>query len=86
MKKIIPKYISSNKKLGERMKRIRLLYNYSQREIALYLDMDRSTYAYYEASKTTPNLFTLFKLCYIYNIDIRYFLLEDNKKSQKYLK
>ena len=72
-------YISTKEKLSKRMQYIRKWHKYSQQEIADYLGIDRSTYAYYETMKTIPDIFTLIKLSEFYNIDIYYFLLTDNK-------
>lgn len=79
-------YISTKEKLSKRMQYIRKWHKYSQQEIADYLGIDRSTYAYYETMKTIPDIFTLIKLSEFYNIDIRYFLLTDNKIIKQNLK
>ena len=65
------------------MQYIRKWQKYSQHKIVEYLWIDRSTYAYYEIIKTTPDIFTLIKLSEFYNIDICYFLLKDNQTELK---
>lgn len=74
-------YISSKEELAERLKCIRTHRGVCQQEIADYLEVHRSTYAYYEVAKTTPCIFTLIKLSYFYDIDIRYFIKENYKED-----
>lgn len=70
-------YISSKKELAERLKYIRRCSGVCQQEVANYLGIERSTYAYYEVAKTTPCIFILIKLCCFYKVDIGYFVKEN---------
>ena len=67
--------------------RIRILRennNYSQREIAEYLGIDRSTYACYELGKTSPSVEVLVALSELYLVSCE-FLLGMKKRLQKNL-
>ena len=50
------------------LKRYRLNCGYSQQMVANTLNIDRSTYTYYETGKTEPSIETLHKLVQIFNI------------------
>lgn len=47
---------------------LRELYGYTQGQIAKVLNIDRSTYSYYEIGKTTPGLSALITLCRIFQV------------------
>lgn len=50
-----------------------------QREIAAMLDLERSTYTYYENAKILPDIFTIIKLAKFYDVDIRCILMHMRK-------
>ena len=79
------KYISSREELAQRLRHIRIYWDYSQLQISDYLGVERSTYSYYEASKTLPSIFMLIKLSYFYNIDLGYFIDNNNNRFKKKL-
>ena len=79
------KYISSKEELAQRLRHIRIYWNYSQQKISDYLSVERSTYAYYEAAKTLPSIFMLIRLSYFYNIDLGYFIDNNNNRFKKKL-
>lgn len=56
--------------LKDVLRKLRLHYRYSQRELAGYLGIDRSTYAYYESGKTKPPLNTLLELSDLYKVSL----------------
>ena len=64
--------------------RIRILRennNYSQREIAEYLGIDRSTYACYELGKTSPSVEVLVALSELYLVSCEFLLgIKPNEK------
>lgn len=62
-------YIKSKQELAENLRLIRSWKGLSQEEIAKVLNVDRSTYAYYELGKTEPDLLALIKLCKFYEIE-----------------
>lgn len=55
--------------LSNNLKELRLKKELTQKEVADYLNVDRSTYSYYEARKTEPSLTTLAKLCELFEVD-----------------
>ncbi len=67
---IISKYIQNNQELAENMKIIRQCFGLTQKQVAEKLHVERSTYTYYETSKTEPNLMLLIKLWEVYDIEI----------------
>ncbi|WP_195985511.1 helix-turn-helix transcriptional regulator [Clostridium sp. D33t1_170424_F3] len=56
--------------LKDVLRKLRLHYRYYQRELAEYLEIDRSTYAYYESGKATPPLDTLLQLSDLYGVTL----------------
>ena len=50
------------------LKELRLSAGYTQQEIADVLQIDRSTYAYYESGKTEPNMQKLRKIANLYGL------------------
>ena len=50
------------------LKKLRENSGYTQQQIADVLNIDRSTYAYYETGKTTPDINTIIKLSKIFNV------------------
>lgn len=57
-------------KLDFQLRSIRKTCNLTQQQVADELEIDRSTYAYYETGKTTPSIFTLMKLAQLYQVSI----------------
>ena len=56
------------KGLGKKLKYYRENCELSQQQVANTLNIDRSTYTYYETGKTTPSASTLLKLSKIFNV------------------
>ena len=56
--------------LGDRLREIRKKFGYTQKEIADFLGVDRSTYTFYETGNTTPAIITLTKLAQFYGMTI----------------
>lgn len=54
--------------LNQRLKKFRLASGLTQQQVADVLSLDRSTYAYYESGKTTPDIRSVSKLIKIFNI------------------
>ena len=63
-----------NKSLGRKLKELRENYDLSQQQVASALNIDRSTYGYYELDKTRPSLETLVKLSRIFSVPIEQLL------------
>lgn len=66
--------------LGERLRFLRRQNGFTQRKIAEILNIDRSTYTYYEIGKTTPDINTIKRLASIFKVSIDY-LLEYNPNN-----
>lgn len=66
-------------KIGEKIKILRTKFGLTQKEVADALEVERSTYTYYELGKTTPNWNIIKKLAQIFQI-APYDLLEDQNK------
>ena len=62
--------------INERLRELRVKFGYTQNQIAKLLNIDRSTYAYYETGKTHPDVASLLLLSRMYNISLDE-LLED---------
>ena len=82
MRKRYPKIENLNQKL----KALRVYHHYTQNEIAQILDVDRSTYAYYESGRAEPSLGALKKLSTIYHVSTDFLLDNSDEDNQKYLK
>ena len=54
--------------INERLRELRVKFGYTQSQIAKLLNIDRSTYAYYETGKTHPDVVSLKVLTKIYSI------------------
>lgn len=63
-------YITVKQEIAENLKLIRSWKGLSQRQIAQVLNVERSTYAYYELGKTEPTTPLLLKLCDFYKIEL----------------
>lgn len=57
-------------KLSDQLRMTRMSCNLTQQQVADKLQIDRSTYTYYETGKTTPSIFTLMKLAEIFQVPI----------------
>lgn len=68
------------KELGLNLKYYRESCELSQQQIANALNVDRSTYTYYETGKTTPSASTLLKLSKIFNVPCSIFLESINQE------
>ena len=56
--------------LAANLKYLRKFFGYSQKQVASFLEVDRSTYSYYEIGKTTPSPKNLIRLSGLYNTSI----------------
>lgn len=64
-------------RIGERLRELRIKSGFTQSQIAKVLNIDRSTYSYYEIGKTTPDVSTLMALAKIFNISIDNLLADE---------
>ena len=63
--------------INERLRELRVKSGYTQYQIAKILNIDRSTYSYYEIGKTMPDINVLIKLSRIFNIPINELLADE---------
>jgi transcriptional regulator with XRE-family HTH domain len=63
--------------LAQNLKFYRECYEFTQEDLAKYLNIDRSAYAYYESGRTRPKYDTLVKLSRLYKVSITDLLLEE---------
>ena len=56
--------------LHQMLKMLRLNNRMTQKQVADLLNVDRSTYTYYETGKIKPNVDTLVKLCCIFDVSM----------------
>ena len=54
--------------LAQTLKKLRENCGYTQQQVADALNLERSTYTYYETGKTTPDINTIVKLARIFNV------------------
>lgn len=59
------------------MRELRVKSGYTQVQIAKMLNIDRSTYSYYEIGKTTPDITVLITLSKIFNIPLNDMLADE---------
>lgn len=60
----------TNETFAQRLRRLRNYNDFTQQQIADHLNIDRSTYSYYESGKTEPNYEATQKLCKIFHVSI----------------
>ncbi|MFU0833050.1 MAG: HTH-type transcriptional regulator ImmR [Oscillospiraceae bacterium] len=65
-------------RINERLRELRIKSGYTQNQIAKILNIDRSTYSYYEIGKTTPDISVLMTLSKIFNISISELLADES--------
>lgn len=66
-----------------RLKELRKENNYSQEDIANYLDITQGAYAHYEGGRTNPPFKIIAKLSKLYNVSVEYLMaLSDDRKPQ----
>lgn len=64
-------------RINERLRELRIKSGYTQVQIAKILNIDRSTYSYYEIGKTSPDVSMLITLAKIFNIQINDLLADE---------
>ena len=55
---------------AERLRALRKSGNLTQKQVADILQLDRSTYAYYESAKTTPSYDTLLRITKVFDVSL----------------
>ena len=54
--------------MHEIFRKLRKERGFTQQQVADYLNLDRSTYAYYESGRTNPNIGIVVKLAHFYRV------------------
>lgn len=70
----MPAYITEKKELAENIKKIRESFGLTQDEVAKVLNLERSSFSYYETGKTKPDIFTLMRLAEYLQIPFELFI------------
>ena len=78
----MPNYVTEKSELAENIKNIRESFGLTQDEISKILNLDRSTFAYYETGRTKPDIFTLMKLAEYLQIPFEFFYTKDGGSKQ----
>lgn len=71
--------------LSQTLKKLRENNGYTQQQIANALNIERSTYTYYEIGKTTPDINTIIKLAKIFNVSYEELFENEEKDVEKSL-
>lgn len=66
-------------KIGKKLRMLREKFGYTQQHMANILNVDRSTYSYYETEKTSPDIATLITLSNVFCVGIEELLGQDRK-------
>ena len=75
------RYIKNNDELSFNLKRARLHRELTQQEVADKLNVERSTYTYYETGRTTPTIYQIIEISKILKVNLSYFLFENNPQK-----
>ena len=73
-------------RMGKKLKRLRENFNLTQQQVAEALGIDRSTYAYYELGRTTPDLDKIDKLQRLYQVQYQDLIEYDEEENQMQLR
>ncbi|HRT82935.1 MAG TPA: helix-turn-helix transcriptional regulator, partial [Oscillospiraceae bacterium] len=68
--------------LSRTLKTLRLKNRLTQQQVANLLNVDRSTYTYYETGKIKPDVDTLIKLCCIFDTSLETLTGDYNESLQ----
>lgn len=63
--------------IAETLRKLRLAAGYSQQNVADVLNVNRSTYTYYETGKTMPDIVSLYKIARMFGVPIDVFFYEE---------
>lgn len=79
---LMPTYITDKKDLAENIRNIRSSLGLTQEAVANYLNLHRTTFAYYEIGKTIPTIFTLLDLADFLNVPVEKFYIKGGGMQQ----
>ena len=63
--------------LKEKLRFLRKTFNYTQQEIASALNMNRSTYTYYETGKSIPPIRVIVAVAGLFKVSTDYLLIDE---------
>ena len=70
-------------KIGKKLRMLREKFGYTQQHMANILNVDRSTYSYYETEKTSPDIATLITLSNVFCVGIEELLGQENSTTHQ---
>ncbi len=71
------------KSIARKLKKFRENIGYTQQQMADALNIERSTYAYYETGKTSPSIDTIMRIKDILNVSLEDLLESEGKTTAK---
>lgn len=71
----------SQNNIGDRLRALREKCGYTQQHLANVLNIDRSTYSYYESGKTTPDISSLVVLANVFSVSLEELLGQESLLS-----
>ncbi len=71
------------KSIAWKLKKFRENIGYTQQQMADALNVERSTYAYYETGKTSPSLETIMRIKDIFNVSLEDLLESESRVTAK---
>ena len=77
-------YVRTNDDVAFNLKKARQYKGLTQSEIASKLNVDRSTYSYYESGRSLPSIFQIIKISSILNLKILYFFTIGSPEKDVY--
>ena len=78
----MPAYVTEKSELAENIRNIRESFGLTQDKVAKILNLERSSFAYYETGKTKPDIFTLIKLAEYLQIPFELFYTKNGGSKQ----
>ena len=78
-------YRMSKTEIGKRLRSLREKCGYTQIHIAKALNIDRSTYAYYESGKSVPKLEMFVALAELFSVSIEELIVVEDSRETVYL-
>lgn len=70
-------------KIGKKLRMLREKFGYTQQHMANILNVDRSTYSYYETEKASPDIATLITLSNVFCVGIEELLGQENSTTHQ---
>lgn len=74
--------MTEKRTIAEKIRAIRKACGFTQQQVAAVLNVDRSTYTYYETGKTTPDIHTVKLLANLFNLSIDDLLADEGAENQ----